>query len=120
MYLECSKEFWKAPDWINVLANLYCRLRFVRRFDEAGRRKFYRYIAHERQLLVSSGVDAEYVRLICRHLADMTKSDRLAAIRRYEAAVSCREHPVRRSLKSLPCDLAPEFRTKERMRSQWC
>lgn len=120
MYLECSSEFWKAPDWSNVLANLYTRLRFVRRFDESSRRKFYRYIAKERQLLEQAGVDAEYVRLICRHWSDTTKPERLAAIRRYEAEVSCRDHPVRRSLKSLPCDLPPEYRTKERMRAQWC
>lgn len=120
MYLDCSKEFWKAPDWSNVLANLYCRLRLVRRHDHSRRRKFYRYIANERELLVSSGVDAEYLRLICRRFADTTKRDRLAAIIRYESQVTSRDHPVRRTLKALPCDLLPEFRTKERMQAQWC
>ena len=57
------------PDWASKLANTYWFLRYNRKFNQAARRKYYRRIANEKKRLTESGVDAELVRLLCRHLA---------------------------------------------------
>jgi hypothetical protein len=61
------------------LHGLYWFLRFYRNWDEAARRDCYRKIAVEKKRLIESGVDAEEVRLLCRHLANL--KDRKAETR---------------------------------------
>lgn len=56
--------------WAGSLCNLYWHLRYNRKWNEAKRRKYYRYIAVEKKRLIETGVDPELVRLLCRHLAD--------------------------------------------------
>ena len=59
------------PQWASKLCNLYWMLRFKRSWDLAARRRYYRYIEKEkRRLLEDVGVDAEELRLLCRHLAN--------------------------------------------------
>jgi hypothetical protein len=59
------------PVWGQKLRNLYWFLRYHRKWNEAKRRLYYRRIADEKKRLIETGVDAELVRLYCRHLADM-------------------------------------------------
>lgn len=73
-----SPDHWRVPTWAGRLCNLYWRLRNLREFDSAGRRKFYRYIRAERDYLIERGVDAELLRLACRHLSFPNLSDRRA------------------------------------------
>ena len=47
------------------LNNYYWQIRYTR--IKAVRRKYYRYIAKEEKRLIDSGVDAEELRLLCRH-----------------------------------------------------
>ena len=72
----------------SVLRNLYWRLRSVRGFDEAARRKWYRRIKVERERLVETGCGAEHVRLYCRFLADPSRREREEALTRYESMVA--------------------------------
>lgn len=59
------------PPWSGKLCNLYWFLRYLRAWDQAGRRRYYRYIAKEKRRLVEQvGVDQEEVRLLCRYLAN--------------------------------------------------
>lgn len=50
------------------LNNLYWRIQYTR--NKSEKRKFYRYVAAEKQRLIESGVDREELRLICRVLAN--------------------------------------------------
>lgn len=50
------------------LNNLYWRIRYTR--NKSEKRKFYRYVAAEKQRLIESGVDREELRLICRVLVN--------------------------------------------------
>lgn len=58
------------PEWGAVLRNYYWHLRFLRPFDQAGRRRYYRKIEAEKKRLIESGVNAEEVRLFCRWMAN--------------------------------------------------
>lgn len=51
------------------LNNYYWQIRYTR--IKAVRRKYYRYIAKEKKRLIDSGVDAEELRLLCRHLSNL-------------------------------------------------
>lgn len=76
------------PAEYGVLRNLYWKLRSVRGYDQAGRRKWYRRIKVERNRLVGIGFGPEHVRLYCRFLADPSKREREEAIVRYENMVT--------------------------------
>lgn len=59
------------PSWSPTLCNLYWQLRYKRSWDTSARRRFYRYIEKEKRRLIEEvGVDAEELRLLCRHLAN--------------------------------------------------
>lgn len=51
------------------LNNYYWQIRYTR--IKAVRRKYYRYIAKEKKRLIETGVDAEELRLLCRHLSNL-------------------------------------------------
>lgn len=52
------------------LRQLYWRLRWCRGYDQAQRRRLYRAISAVKRKFDGLGVDAELVRLFCRHLAN--------------------------------------------------
>jgi hypothetical protein len=79
---------YSLPDWSVDLRHLYWFLRDVRAFDSAARRKYYRRIEQERGRLVSSGVNAELLRLVCRWLADPLDRSREALVVRFDARLS--------------------------------
>lgn len=65
------------------LNNLYWFIRYTR--IKSVKRKYYRYIAQEKQRLIQVGVDAEELRLYCRHLSNLRNEraeNRLAAYRK--------------------------------------
>ena len=64
--------FYIMPDWSSRLANLYYFLRCYGHRNQARRRKLYRQIAIEKKSLLEAGVDSEEVRLLCRHLANLS------------------------------------------------
>lgn len=110
---------WKRPGWASTLSNLYYRLRAVRGYDKAGRRKWYRYIRVERDFLVAAGVDAELVRLACRYYAKPCDGPDLHRLIAFELVVirlnsiqgnmALQKLSQRRVDVFLP-DLPPEFR----------
>ncbi|NJA90229.1 hypothetical protein HCX48_13490 [Rhodocyclus tenuis] len=57
----------------NLIANCYWQLRALRPGDQARRRALYRRIADEKKRLLSEGVDAEALRLLCLHYADPSR-----------------------------------------------
>lgn len=63
------------PEWGAVLRNYYWHLRFLRPYDQAGRRRYYRKIEAEKKRLILSGVDGEAVRLYCRWMANPRNND---------------------------------------------
>ena len=83
--------YWRVPPWAMHLANLYWHCRATR-CNEAARRKWYRYIREERDTLEQLGVDAELVRLACRHLTRPRCQKALTRLVSYEEAV----HQVQR------------------------
>ena len=125
-YLDVAVH-WKRPAWAATLCNLYCRLRAVRKWDQAGRRKWYRYIRAERDYLVEHGVDAELVRLACRYYSKPGEGPAMDRLVAYEQVVimlnaiqgnMALERLASREVRTFFPDLAPEFRTKERKRSR--
>ena len=46
-------------------------LRYRRKWDSAGRRRYYRKIAHEKKRLILLGVDSEEIRLFCRFQSNL-------------------------------------------------
>lgn len=114
---------WGVPGWARTLANLYWRLRAVRKYNQAARRKWYRYIRRERDYLEQQGVDSELVRLACRYLnrpQEGNALDRLLAfelvviqLHRIQGLVILEELGKRRVETFYP-DLRPEFRTRDR------
>jgi len=59
------------PEWSNILCNLYWMLRYRRAWDDAHRRRYYRYIAKEKlRLIEEARVDPEELRLLCRYLSN--------------------------------------------------
>lgn len=52
------------------LRSMYWHLRYCRNWDSAGRRKWYRRIQKEKERLVFSGSNPEFIRLLCRHLCN--------------------------------------------------
>lgn len=73
------------PPWSTTLCNAYWHLRNLRAFDGAGRRRLYRRIADEKKRLIGSGVEAEEVRLLCRHLANPGNQNAEQKFRKYAA-----------------------------------
>lgn len=65
--------FYRYPDWSLLIRNLYWYLRQFRSFDSVKIRKQYRRIAAEKKRLQSEGVDAELIRLLCRHMVNLKK-----------------------------------------------
>ena len=59
-------HYYDMPDWSGPVRNLYWFLRYRRQWNSAARRRYYRKIRVERDRLVASGIDAEWVRLFCR------------------------------------------------------
>jgi len=59
------------PLWSSMIRNYYWHVRNTRRFDSVKLRRLYRYIAAEKKRLNAEGVDAEIVRLLCRHLVNL-------------------------------------------------
>lgn len=49
------------------LRNFYWYIRYTR--DKVTKRRYYRYVLKEKKRLIKSGVDAEYLRLLCRSLS---------------------------------------------------
>lgn len=73
------------PEWCGALRHFYWSLRAVRGYDQARRRKLYRYIRQERDRLAECGINQELIRLLCRHLSNPTcrqQAARLAAFER--------------------------------------
>lgn len=65
------------------LNNLYWQIRYARK--KSVKRKYYRYVAKAKKRLIQSGVDAEEVRLYCRHLSNLRNvraENRLVAYRK--------------------------------------
>lgn len=89
--LGSGQDVYVIPERMRGLSNLYWRLRYCRDYDSAARRKWYRRIRVERDRLVSGGEDGEYVRLMCRWLADPREGPALARVMAYEqSALICR------------------------------
>lgn len=68
---------------LSKLTNLYWHIRYTR--NKSVKRKYYRYIAKEKKRLIGSGVDAEELRLYCRHLSNLRNEqaeNRLIAYRK--------------------------------------
>lgn len=76
------------PPWSATLCNLYWRLRYRRDWQLALRRRYYRKIFDEKKRLIESGVDAEELRLLCRHLANLSNKH---AQRRYLAYIAAKK-----------------------------
>lgn len=51
------------------LNNFYWFIRYTR--IKSVKRRYYRYVAKEKKRLIESGVDAEELRLYCRHLSNL-------------------------------------------------
>lgn len=49
------------------LRNFYWYIRYTR--NASVKRRYYRYVLKEKKRLIKSGVDAEYLRLLCRSLS---------------------------------------------------
>lgn len=62
-------RFYVHPDEFRQLAPLYWKLRAIRSFDQAGRRRLYRAIRAERDRLEAAGIDSEWIRLYCRYMS---------------------------------------------------
>lgn len=80
-------NYYKHPQAYSNLRQLYWKLRHIRAFDLAGRRRYYRHIKVERLYLVEQGASAEHVRLYCRYMADLNRPERIASLIAYEKAV---------------------------------
>lgn len=52
---------------LSKLRNFYWHIRYTR--DKVTKRRYYRYVLKEKKRLIKSGVDAEYLRLLCRSLS---------------------------------------------------
>ncbi|CAG9932945.1 conserved protein of unknown function [Candidatus Nitrotoga arctica] len=59
------------PAWTSTIRNHYWYLRYARGFDLVKIRKRYRYIASEKKRLQIESVDAELIRLLCRHMVNL-------------------------------------------------
>lgn len=49
------------------LRNFYWHIRYTR--NTVTKRRYYRYVLKEKKRLIKSGVDVEYLRLLCRTLS---------------------------------------------------
>lgn len=66
-----SEILWRPlPAWTEKIRSHYWELRWARGRDSARVRKMYRRIRSERDSLERQGVNAELVRLLCRHLCN--------------------------------------------------
>lgn len=63
--------FYHYPDWSLLIRNLYWYLRQFRSFDSVKIRKQYRRIANEKNRLQGEDVDADLIRLLCRHMVSL-------------------------------------------------
>lgn len=90
-------RYYSMPAWSGCVRNLYWFLRYKRQWDTAARRLYYRKIRAERDRLVASGVDAEWVRLFCRWQSNLADS----ALRRLES------YEIRNGLRATNAVLRP-------------
>lgn len=72
------ESFWRVR-------NLYCRLRMVRLYNQAARRRYYRHIKKEVRRLVAEGANPEHLRLYCRFLSNPTCTSALRRLEAFEA-----------------------------------
>jgi hypothetical protein len=69
------------PAWTTTIRQHYWHLRYARSFDSARIRKEYRRIEAEKNRLLAAGIDAEGIRLLCRHMVNLENKN---ATRRWE------------------------------------
>ena len=67
-------QLYQYPELSSTIRQHYWHLRFARGFDGARIRKQYRLIEKEKKRLHEAGVDAELVRLLCRHMVNLRNS----------------------------------------------
>lgn len=79
-------EFYQHPRELAHIRSLYWRLRAIRAYDQAARRKWYRRIKRERERVLAQGWDSEHLRIYCRMMADPLRLERVAAVQAYERA----------------------------------
>ncbi|MBK7955700.1 MAG: hypothetical protein IPK02_18125 [Candidatus Accumulibacter sp.] len=72
---------------LSQLANLYWRLRWVRRWDSSGRRRVYRLISAHKKNFDGTIFEGELLRLFCRYLANPMNRN---SERRYLMLLACR------------------------------
>ena len=70
------------------LCQMYWHLRYCRDWDESGRVKWYRRIRKEKKRLILDGHHPEFIRLLCRHLANPRNLSPLARL------LGCRNGPA--------------------------
>lgn len=58
------------PSFLRI-RNYYWHIRSARPFEQAKRRRYYRYVEKEKRLLLAAGVDPEFLRLYCRQFASL-------------------------------------------------
>lgn len=85
-------QFYKYPEWSQMIRNHYWYLRFARGFDSARIRKEYRRIEAEKKRLQGAGVDIELVRLLCRHMVN--PRNKRAAQRFWNAHLQSLQKPL--------------------------
>ena len=85
-------QFYQYPEWSSTIRQHYWHLRFARGFDGARIRKQYRLIEKEKKRLHDAGVDAELVRLLCRHMVNL--DNRRAERRFWEAQQKSLQQPL--------------------------
>ena len=79
-------KFYKHIDAFSELRQLYWRLRAIRAYDSAARRKWYRRIKIEKDRLENLGFSAEHLRLYCRYMANpLEQCNALDKLRAFEA-----------------------------------
>jgi len=79
-------KFYEHPALFVVLREFYWRLRNIRAYDLAARRKWYRRIEKERGRLADIGFSCEHLRLYCRYVCNpVAQSPALRRLMAFEA-----------------------------------
>lgn len=78
---------------LSKLNHLYWFIRYTR--NKSVKRRYYRYVAAEKKRLIQSGVDAEEIRLYCRHLSNLRNERAENRLEAYRKTLStCRSSDV--------------------------
>ncbi len=85
-------QFYRYPEWSQIIRAHYWHLRFARGFNQARIRKEYRRIEAEKKRLEKAGVDRELVRLLCRHMVNLRNQK--AEQRFWEAHLKSLQKPL--------------------------